>query len=125
MNRLTPEQAEQVRIDAASGISDAALAEREGVSERTIRDCRLGLRYKEAGGPITKRAVGGRKRLSDEEIRDMREEAVDLSISLKSLAKKYGVSVSYASLIICGRRREEAGGPISGPRYYLRSQSIT
>lgn len=117
MNRLTLERAEQVRIDAASGISDAVLAEREGVSTRTVRDCRLGLRYQKAGGPITKRVAGGKKRLSDEEIRSMREEAIDTKVSFKGLAERYGCSVSYVSFVVGGKRRIKAGGPISEPRH--------
>ena len=114
MDRLTLEQAELVRIEAAKGISDEVLATQHGVSKRTIRDCRLGLRYKKADGPITKRTVRG-VQLPDEKIRAMREEAN--GIPYKKLAEKYIVSVSYVSLIICGKRREDAGGPISGPRH--------
>jgi len=119
MGRLTLEQAEQVRIDAAKGISDEALASQYGVGWRTIRDCRLGARYKKAGGPITKRTARGKKRLTDEQIRSMREKATGPNVSLKSLAEEYAVSASYVSYVICGKRREKAGGPISGPRYYL------
>jgi len=119
VNRLTLEQAELVRIDAAKGTSDEVLAAQYGVSERAVRDCRLGLRYKKAGGPITKRTVRGKKQLTDEEIRDLREEANGMPY--KKLAEKYGISMSYVSLLVCGKRREEAGGPISGPRYYLRN----
>jgi transposase len=116
VNRLTLERAEQVRIDAASGMSDEALAEREGVSTRTVRDCRLGLRYKKAGGPITKRTAQG-IRLPDAIIREMRERATDPSVALKSLAEEYDVDVSYVSLVVRGKRRVKAGGPISEPRH--------
>jgi len=115
LTRLTLEQAELVRIDAAKGTSDEVLATQYGVSERTVRDCRLGLRYKKAGGSITKRTTTGKKQLTDEEIRAMREEAN--GVPYKKLAEKYSVSVSYVSLIICGKRREVAGGPISKTRY--------
>ena len=119
MDRLTLEQAEQVRIEAANGVDDEILAARYGVSPRVIRDCRLGLRYKRAGGPIIKRTAQGKGQLPDEQIRSMREKATDPTVSLKSLAKEYIVSASYVSYVICGKRREKAGGPISGPRYYL------
>ena len=112
MNRITLEQAEQVRIEAAKGINDRDLAAQYGVSERVIRDCRLGNRYKKANGPIVKRT-----KLSDGRVRDMREEASNTKVSFRDLAEKYGVSVSYVSLVVRGKRRAKAGGPISEPRH--------
>ena len=112
MNRITLEQAEQVRIKADKGINDRDLAAQYGVSERVIRDCRLGNRYKRASGPIVKRT-----KLSDGRVRDMREEASNTKVSFRDLAEKYGVSVSYVSLVVRGKRRAKAGGPISEPRH--------
>gem|GEM_PF-6838113 len=116
MYRLTLEQAERVRIEAANGASDEDLAYTYIVSERTIQDCRLGLCYRKAGGPITKRTSGGKERLSDEAVRDIRERATDSSVFLKELAEEYGISVPYVSQIVRGVRRASAGGIISEPR---------
>lgn len=112
MIRLTLEQAEFVRNEAARGVSDSVLAARLDVSERVVRDCRLGYYYKKAGGPITKIT----SRISDSEIRRMREMAGDPSVPFAAIADEFDVSVSYVSLIARGLRRHSAGGIISEPR---------
>lgn len=111
--RLTNRKATQVRCLAAQGLSDKELAKRFGVSEATIVRCRTGSSYSYVQGPLTSHL----RKLTDGEVRQMREMASERDVSIAALAQRFDVTQSHVSLLLRGLRRQEAGGPILAPRY--------
>ena len=113
MSRLTGEEVLKIRRSASNGISDERLAILYAVSVRTIRDCRLGIRYCKTGGPITKRNI----HIPDAIIRQIRTMASDKNILLKDIAAQYKVSAGYVGEVARGAYRKSACGILSGPRH--------
>jgi hypothetical protein len=62
-----------------------------------------------------------RGRLSDEEVRSLREQRA-AGEPLLALAAQYGLAVSAVSMIVRGLRWPEAGGPIQTERKYVRGR---
>jgi len=112
VSRLTEEKVLKIRYSASEGVSDKQLAIMHKVSVRTIRDCRLGIRYCKIGGPITKRNI----HIPDVIIRQIRAMASDKKILLKDIAAQYNVSAGYVGEVARGIYRKSAGGTMSGPR---------
>ena len=110
--RLTKEDAISLRYLARGGASDKLLAFRFKVSQRAVRDCRKGITYANAGGPITKH----HKAFSDDVIVQVRNLASDPGVSLTSIASQYGMSLSYVSRVVRGLYRKDVGGTISAAR---------
>ena len=110
---FTKQEALQVRLLAAQGYSDEDLAKRFNVSVNSVCLCRLGHFYIYAGGPLTNRT----NKLTDVQVREIRQMAHEGSSTYAATGKIYGVSESTVSLIARGKRREGAGGPISPRRY--------
>lgn len=55
--------------------------------------------------------------LNTKKVRQIREEFARGGVSLTTLARKHEVSMSTASLVVSGKRRPKAGGPIRGQDY--------
>lgn len=109
--KLAADDVIELRNLALRGVPDDDLAKAFNVGVATARNCRTGYTYKHIGGPMYKKSVTGKPRLTDAEVRVIRRMGVEHSLS--RLAELFGVSISCISLILRGLRRQKAGGPIS------------
>lgn len=64
-----------------------------------------------------------RCRLSTEQIHQIRLER-QAGATQQSLATKFGVSQSYICMVVSGRARVNAGGPVEAPRKYSRKDTV-
>jgi hypothetical protein len=108
-----------IRQRYAAGESARCLAEQYDVTIYTIHGVCRGLTWKHVGGPLAQ--ARRCTILSDEQVRMLREEyavgrANGRRVTLATLAARYHVSESTVSRLVRGKRRREAGGPISGGR---------
>jgi transcriptional regulator with XRE-family HTH domain len=106
-----------IRERHAAGERTADLAREYGVASSTIGAILQGRRWKQAGGPLSQ--APSPARISDEDVRRLREEyaqarARGRPVTLAALGEAYGVSESTVSLLVRGKRRREAGGPMMG-----------
>ena len=81
----------EIRQQRASGAMIAALAEKYGVSRKTISDCTTGRSYPELSGLLTIGRKGCPKKLTLEKVIEMRELWSAGSFSIQQLADRFGV----------------------------------
>ena len=111
--KLDNEAARRIRERFAAGDDVHLLADEYGVVKSTIRDVAYGDTWPDAGGPIG--SAKRRLKVSDEDVRRIREQHWEQGISQVSLARQEGISRSMVSLLVRGKRRCEAGGPLGPP----------
>ena len=105
---LTPEQARELVRLAALGSTDAALAERYGVHEKTVSRIRCGRGYTAATGlkPGIAR-MGRRRRLSDEQAREILARYRS-GIPRTRIAREFAVGRELVDRVITGRGYTDA-----------------
>jgi excisionase family DNA binding protein len=99
-----------IRQRRAAGESPQALAGEYGVGVCYLVQVCRGRHWKHVGGPLTDSPPT--VKLSDEQVRDIRKAFAHGDMSQVGLAEAYGVSRSLVSLLVRGKRRRDAGGPI-------------
>lgn len=112
---LTPEQARELVRLVKLGNSDTLLAQRYGVSAKTVSDIRCGRAYTEETGmaPLNAR-VGRRRRVSD-------EQAVEILTRFRAgiprlrIAREFGVTRDVVDRIVTGRGYTDATKIIQPP----------
>jgi predicted transcriptional regulator len=111
--KLTDEQVVEMR---RSYVEDGQLQRNLAIQYRVGQDyvSRIvrGIDRTEAGGPTVDVGFRGGFQLSDKVVAEIRQARRD-GLTLAELAVKYDVTVSYVSMLCNGRRRREAGGPIT------------
>jgi transposase len=107
--QLSPERVREMRRDRAGGMSLKELAEKYG--RRSLvhisKTCN-GARHTNACGPVARLRV----RMSPARVREMRFDRAR-GMTLKIIAKKYGLAVSHACQICRGNLHKDAGGPLT------------
>ncbi len=119
--RLSDPKVRAMRQLYARGETLKDLAFRYGVTKDKARLIICGQERQEAGGPVsaTIRHAGYlNRKIPDEDVRAIRE-AYAAGEPLSTLSRRYGIGPPMVSLIVRGKRRLEAGGPISPPKGYL------
>ncbi len=117
--RLTPQDVEQIREDyTARRYTQAQLAEEYDVSVSLISRICSGALWPDAPGPVRPagQSVGRPRRLTPDEVRQIREAYAAGKGSYRALAEKYGVSPSTVQAVVAGRRFTADPGPITQPR---------
>ncbi|HTE59511.1 MAG TPA: hypothetical protein VK631_04120 [Solirubrobacteraceae bacterium] len=103
--KLTGAQARGiVRRYRQGGITHAALAEEHGVSEKLI------WRLVHGKGYGLRRGEHRTCKLSDSDVRAIRQTYAAGGVRQRELAERYGVSQTAISLLVLGRFRRAAGG---------------
>jgi DNA-binding XRE family transcriptional regulator len=112
---LTDVQVQEIRQRyAAGGITQAALGKVYGVDPRTVSKVVLGVTYITTDGPISatstkiaKSSIRRKVKLTDEQVREIRQRAGQPGVLNKDLAAEYGVNRSTISLIRHNKYRQE------------------
>lgn len=132
--KVTEQQARIIRKSFAKSLDCTLreLADQYDVSHEYIRLIVTGEIFEDAGGPIAgvdyemesafKKGIS--TILPDEKAVELREEATDTDISISHLSEKYGISETYATMVVNGYRKQDAGGPIRGEDYEADRRNI-
>jgi hypothetical protein len=111
IERITDAQVRELRERAATGEAYAALAAAYGIKPEYAGMLANGYARPGAGGPATRRVGGGPPKFSDATIREIRER-VAAGEPQKNVAQRFGMGSGFVSLVVTGKRRAAAGGPI-------------
>ncbi|MCC6361844.1 MAG: hypothetical protein IT450_24175 [Phycisphaerales bacterium] len=107
--KLTPQQVLEIRRRyVAGGISQQALAQEYQVSKGAVWYIVHGGSWAKDAGPV--RSENLSRRLSDEDVRRLRESAGDRNS--RDLANEWGLTPGYVWRILTGEVRASAGGPL-------------
>jgi transposase-like protein len=112
--KMTEEKVQELRELRAEGALLSDLAERYGISVALVSKIALGDFWKDAGGPLTRKAVGRRNQLTDVQVQAIRERYAS-GEAQTSLAREFSISNALASMICQGQVYADSGGPISAP----------
>jgi excisionase family DNA binding protein len=110
-HKLTTAGVVEMRQRRAAGESPETLAGEYGISVDYLLQVCKGRYWQHVGGPLTDPPPPTTK-LGDEQVREIREAFAHGDRSQAELAEAYGVSRSLVSLLVRGKRRQGAGGPI-------------
>jgi excisionase family DNA binding protein len=110
--KLTAADVLAIRQRRAAGKRPEALAGEYGVGVHYLVQVCRGRHWKHVGGPLTDSPRT--TKLSDEQVRELRETFAHGGRNQAELAEVYGVSRAFVSLLVRGKRRQDAGGLIAG-----------
>jgi len=108
---LTLEQVVEIRERYAKDERQVDLAETFGISQRQISMIVLGKSWTTAGGPIAKRKISQRNRLTNEQVVEMRER-FHAGETLATLSEGFQIHEASAYRIVNGDTHPNAGGPV-------------
>jgi excisionase family DNA binding protein len=109
-HKLTAASVLSIRQRRAAGESPEMLAGEYGISVGYLLQVCQGRYWQHVGGPLTDSPRT--TKLGDEQVREIREAFSHGDRSQAELAQAYGVSRSLVSLLVRGKRRQDAGGPV-------------
>ena len=101
---LTTEQVVAIREERATGKPLRQVARESGIPRRLVARVCWGQCYQDVGGPITQKSTARRK-LSDKDVKAIKELCAAGDLLQREIAKMFGVSNSTISLIKRGIRR--------------------
>jgi DNA-binding CsgD family transcriptional regulator len=114
--RMTDKQIVVARLRAEKGETASQIAADMGVKPWTVAACIKGRVAGHLPGPTRKRTRDYRRKLTDEDVEDMRHMYVIDGVSSVELAEIFGVSKGTVNMITHGHKRKDAPGPIAPPR---------
>lgn len=115
--RFTDAQAERLRnLYAAGAYTISEIAEQHGVAYEVVYGMLKGETYASAGGRIHEPEPRD-DWWSDEKIREVREAFARDPRPIRRLVEEFGGSESHTRLVVLGKVRREAGGPIASSLY--------
>lgn len=111
-SKLSRFQVRRMREDRRTGsYTLSELSEKYGVSTSQVRAITTGKQWTHAGGPITEPYA-----VTDEEVAEIRGRYWWCGDLQAELAEEFGVGASYVSMLVRGKSRSDAPGPISSDR---------
>lgn len=128
-SRFTADDVRTIRlIYSAGGITQKALGEMYGCSNKVISKITTGTRWKSIDGERSKNLssnkVANRRKLTDEQVVELRWKVFNLAkngtkVNLTEIANETGISRSSVSLILKGTSYSNLPGPIAGKEYII------
>lgn len=116
--RFNDSQVERLRDLYAAGVYSAGdIAKRYGIADSAVWSMLKGETYKSAGGRIHVPKGPRYRKLTDEDVRTIRERYEAREQPTRVLAEEYDVSDHHIRMLILGEQRVEAGGPIAERTY--------
>ena len=111
--KLSEEQVVSIRERYAETTdTQVEIADDYGIAQTNVQVIVTGETWKDAGGPITEDASGRRRKLSEQEVLEIRERwYASTSISQQDLAEEYDISQSKISHVVRGKTYRDVGGP--------------
>jgi hypothetical protein len=107
--KLTPAQVLEIRQRRAAGEAAPSVAAAFGIAPQTVNAIYRGGSWRHVGGPTRAPA----ERLSDDDVRAIRIAYAE-GMPRSDIMARWNVSESHLSLLVRGKRRRGAGGPICG-----------
>lgn len=106
--KLSSDQVAEIRSRyARGGIRQIDLAREYGIARNNVRRLIVGESYREASGPVTRRGRTHGRKLTLDQVADIRDRVTKKATPLSALAREFEMSTSTLSNIVRGKTYRE------------------